>query len=64
MGVGEESVGVRPFYCGKRSADLCVVLPEKILNVFASTPPAFSSLRVTSASVSFASQRRMTRTDS
>jgi hypothetical protein len=36
-----------PFCCGKRSADICIVLgPEKLLNVFQRMPPAgFSNQR-------------------
>ena len=46
-GVGEESVRVMPFYCGKRSAGICVVLgpknphriPANTLAVFTSPQP-------------------------
>ena len=55
-----------PFYCGKRSANICVGSARKILTVFQSnTLPVFSSLAApASAGSSFASQRRITQTDS
>ena len=55
-----------PFYCGKRFAGICVVLgPKKILNVFERIRLRFfRACGLASASASFASQRRITQTDS
>ena len=63
---GEESVRVMPFYCGKRSADICVVLdPKKSSTYFREYAFGFlepAALHLSTAR--FASQRRITRTDS
>ena len=55
-----------PFYCDKRSAGICVVRgSKKILNVFQRIRLRFfRACDLASARVSFASQRKITRTDS
>jgi hypothetical protein len=57
--VNQASVRVMPFYCSKRSADICVVLGLKKSPTYSSEyASGFPACGLASSSVSFPSQRR------